>query len=246
MEPTFRLLKKAPSSDDWPTFPVKKPTPGRPSVHDVEAITSKPLIKAVEALVAAQQKALSVEAELKAAKKKLADEFGVRINEGKTTVRQDVKAVWRLLEKNREALVEGREAFGRIESLIVGARGPRTTVSEPVPMEDDPRVEAILQFVTERMPGLLDEFYAIIHNIEEEYLESQSEEDRTSISPPELAVYDLGAEASSKAPVQVYRKAGPVWSRITEWLISTYRRMTGFLAKVHQMEDSLQALMGAE
>lgn len=236
----FRPFKKSPSSSDWPRFPGKKPAPGRPSVTEIPTSHSEALDEAIRLLMEAHAKAEAISEQIAAAKRKIAEEFGAADQEAKKSVSDLATRTWQILEKNRGVIEESDEIFMRIRNYIVGARGARHVVTPPTPLPPDPRVDAAIRFIAEKVPALVAEFTALLSEIEKQHLLAQPEEDRTQVLPPELGVYDLEAKASVRIG---HRRVAGVLDKIYRWLQHVYSRFVSFLGKLRRFEAELDELM---
>lgn len=238
----FRPLKKAPSSSDWPSFPGKKSAPGRPSVNEIPLSQSEALKESVSLLMEAHRKAEEISAQIAEAKRRIAEEFGGADQSAKREVSELATKTWRVLEKNRGIIESSDEIFTRVYNYIVGARGARKIISPPTPMPQDPRVDAAIKFVAEKVPALVAEFMSILEQIEKDYLLAQTEESRTTTLPPELAVYDLEAKASAR--YAGLRSTAGVLDAIYNWVRKVYTKLVSFWNKLNRFNVEFENLIG--
>lgn len=231
--PEFKVVKRAPTDSYWKGFPRKLVrNPQDVSVSDVPETTSVPLKRLMTKLMATVEKAKKLDTQITVEKAKIDKKYGEDKAKLKKETAQKVLAVWRLLNKNRGLIGPGVEVFERVkDAYLLGARGP--SISEPMPMEPDPRVDDALAFIAERVPGLYEEFEAIINKIEQEYLDAQDLESRTS--KPEMLVYDL-------TKISSVRTSGVV-DTIMNALVGTFRKFKSWFRDAHHVLGVLDKIL---
>lgn len=174
----LKVYQKAPASD--PDFPGL--TPGkekrRKPFWEVDESTSRVLEESMRGLMEMYYKAQDVDRRMRLKRKESEEalqlEFRTERDETFGKLPDKTKEVFRIVEKNRGVIQEGEDQMFRMLSMVIKVAGKIRTPGTPEPLGEDPRVEAAIAWIAEKVPTLLSEFMALLTEVEANYLNEQT------------------------------------------------------------------------